>query len=106
MKIPMQKAVDSVVAYLGNQALQIQSMRDRFLMFAALGAAKANSGSLVAPYLGTLTMVGVVDQQGMVSTDAIRSAVDNAFANVPTLSLLGFDFNQADAQELLRMMEA
>lgn len=106
MKIPMQKATDSIVAYLGNQATQIPSMRDKFIMYAALGAAKANPANLLAPYMNVLRMVGVVDEQGMVCTDAIRSAMDSAFANVPTFSALGFDFSQADAAELLRLMEA
>lgn len=106
MKIPMQKATDAIVAYLGNQATQIQSMRDKFLMYAALGAARANSGSLLAPYMDGLKMVGVVDTEGMVCTDALHMAMDNAFANVPTFSALGFNFTQADAAELLRLMEA
>lgn len=106
MRIPMQKATDSLVSYLGTQATQIQSMRDRFIMFAALGAAKANPANLLGPYMNALRMVGVVDEQGMVCTEAVRSAMQNAFANVPSFSALGFTFSQADAEEFLRIMEA
>lgn len=106
MKIHLQKAVDSVTAYLGSQATQIPSMREKFIMFAALGAAKANTGSLLNPYMATLKMLGVIDDSNMVCTDAIRAAMDSAFSNLPTFSALGFNFTQADADELLRIMEA
>lgn len=105
MKIPMQKATDALLTYLGSQATQIPSMGDKFLMYAALGAARSSSAQLLGPYMNTLRMVGVVDEQGMVCTDAIRAAMTNAFANVPTFSALGFNFTQSDAEDVLRLME-
>lgn len=105
MKIQVQKAVDAIVGYMSNEVVKIPNLRDRFLMFAALGAIKANPMQLVGRYEDTLKAVGVI-QDGMVCTDSIRSALDTAFANVPTFSMLGFSFTQPDAVELLRLMEA
>lgn len=106
MKIPMQKAVDSVIGYMSGEVAKIPNLKDRFLMFALLGAVRANPSAVVANYENALKAVGVVDADNMVCTDAIRSAMDMAFSNVPSFSVMGFTFSQPDALELLRRMEA
>lgn len=106
MIVSMQKAVDSAIAYLSQEASKITSVQDKFIMYAALGAAKANSGSLIAPYMDRLRMVGIVNADGFVDTSVIRSAMDCAFSNVGSVGALGFTFNQADADSVLALMEA
>lgn len=105
MVIPVDKAVSDIVGYLACEVNKVNNLRDKFLMFGALGAVKANSGPVLSTYGPYLKSVGVLTDQGF-DTDSFRSALEMAFGNVPTVTVLGFTFNKSDATELLRRMEA
>ena len=102
-KIPMEKAVNGVVSFLSSEASKIRSMQDKFLMYAALGAVKANPCATVGKYVETLEMLGVVSDD-MVDLDTLKSALESAFANVPNFNALGFTFTESDVPVLLRHM--
>ncbi|MCQ2183003.1 MAG: hypothetical protein MJY89_06320 [Bacteroidales bacterium] len=106
MKIPMSQAVDVLVNYMVGEVAKVPRPTDKFLLYAALGAAKANSSSVLGRYLPALTTVGIIDGENMVCTDTVRSALESAFNNVPSVDFMGFTFTASDAAEIMRRMEA
>ena len=106
MKIPMSQAVDVLADYMSGEVAKVRSNTDKFLLYAALGAAKASTGSLVGRYAPSLAMLGIVDGEQMVCTDTLRSALESAFNNVPSVEFMGFTFTASDAAEIMRRMEA
>jgi len=106
MLISMEKAVDSAVAFLSGEVGKVANLRDRFIMYAALGAVKQNPSAIINAYQPLFHSVGIVNDDGMIETDSVRSALSMAFANVPRFTAFGFTFNQSDADNLLARMEA
>lgn len=106
MLIPFEKAVNASIAYLSGEVGKVANMRDKFLMYCALGAVQNNPGAIVNAYKPTLHTLGIIDDAGNIETDAVRSALNVAFSNVPKVSAFGFTFSQSDADALLRRLEA
>lgn len=105
-RLPVSDAVDRLVAYMSGEVAKVPSLRDRFLMFAALGAVKNSPSSLVNAYGPMLRSVGIIDEEGYVNVPSLQAALDMAFANVPQLKVMGFTFTREDAEEVLRRMVA
>lgn len=105
MLITIDKAVKSTIGFLSGEVGKVNDTKDRFIMFAALGAIQANPSGIINTYKPMLKSVGIVDDDDMVETESVRSALNLAFANVPKVSALGFTFNQSDADALLQRME-
>lgn len=103
MKIPLEQAVGGLVSFLSGEASKISSMGDKFLMYGALGAIKANPSRVLAKYIETMEMLGIVSE-GMVDVDAVKSALDSAFDAVPNFHAIGFTFTRDDVPALVRNM--
>lgn len=105
MQISIDKAVKASVSFLSGEIGKVNNLKDRFIMFAALGAIQANPSAIINTYKPMLKSVGIIDDNDMVETESVRSALNLAFANVPKVSALGFTFNQSDADAILQRME-
>lgn len=105
-KISINDAADAVIGFLSVEVAKVANLRDRFLMFAALGAVKKDPSSIVNAYRPMLRSVGVIDDEGMVSVQSVKAALEMAFSNVPRFDWMGFTFTREDAAEILRRMGA
>lgn len=103
----MQQLADGVTDYLLNDALPaMPNGLSKFLAYAAVGAMKGRDPiALVAPYMQMLQAVGLTDSTGQVDEVALKAAMDTAFTNQPTVSLMGFTFDSTDKDKLYRRLE-
>lgn len=105
MKIKLENAVDVFLGFMADQVTLIPKLGDRFLGFAALGSLKANPDMLVAKVKPWGEMAGII-VDGCVDIDMLKSALSEAFENVPKVSYFGFTFTAEDATVLLKKMQA
>lgn len=102
----MKQLADGVTNFLLNDALPaMPNGVAKFLAYAAVGAMKGRDPvSLIAPYRQMLTAVGILDDAGNVDEQALKAAMDTAFENQPTVSLMGFKFDSTDKDTLYRRL--
>lgn len=101
MKVTPQKATEVIVNYLETELSKISDPIKRFATMFAVGAMAANPSSLTE----RAKTLGVIDEQGMIDTDYVRSGFSMAFRNGNTVDLLGLTFSQSDGDELVRHLE-
>lgn len=103
MQISLEQAVNGFIGYMADQVATIPKAFDKWLGFGALAAVKRNPTTLLAKISPWLEMSGIL-ADGKVDTDALRVALEDGFAHVPTLTYFGFTFNSADIVPLLGKM--
>lgn len=96
MKITMEQALDGALGYLAEEVAKVQNPVKKFTTLFSIGAMKANRDGAIAKYRPMLETSGIVTADGCVDVDAVQKGMEMAFAAVPTLTLLGFDFTQSD----------
>lgn len=101
MKVTPQKAVDSVVSFLEQEMSKMTNPVTRAVSMFTVGVMASNTEGLVQK----ASMLGIMDADGMVDTDLVRSGFSMMFRNGNTVDLLGLKFSQADGEELLRRLE-
>ena len=104
MQIPLDRAVSGLVAYMRDLVSQISNPLEQFAGHFILGSLENNSSGLVAKLRPWMEMSGVLSGN-MVNLDSLKTAMDNAFANVPKLSYLGWTFTADDTSALLAKIQ-
>jgi hypothetical protein len=104
MKIGLDHAVNSFIAFMADQVPQISNIGNRFLAYAALGSLKANPGIIIAKVKPWGEMAGIVADD-KVDLDLLKASFSSAFAQVPKVNYFGFTFTQDDADTLLKRMQ-
>lgn len=87
--------------YLIGELDHISDPMKRFGYKFAVGAMAANPSS----FRQRAHDLGVLNEDGMVDTDAVRSGFEHAFSGGYSVSVLGLTFSAPDGEELLRRME-
>lgn len=102
--IPMQQLLDGVASYAINDVIpSMPNGTSKFLAYASVGAMKNNPSLLLKPYECVLKQLGIFSEDGtMLNEKVMKDALDEAFANVPSISLLGFKFDKSDCDKLYR----
>ncbi len=104
MKIEYGKAVERFTEFMEGNVAKVPDLGKRFLMYATLGALKANPEAASARVRPSLEMAGILDGDGMVDVEVAAAALSNAFANIPSVTFAGFTFTKEDAADLLGRM--
>lgn len=74
----------------------------KFVALMAVGAMRNNPASFVKQYEPLLKSFGILSEDGlMVDETCLRAAMNEAFANMPKVSWMGFTFTQDDAAKLM-----
>lgn len=88
-------ALNDVIPLMPNGA-------KKFAAYMVAGSLKANPDVLVKPYEGFLKMSGIMSGDGQsVDEQRLSAALAEAFANMPSLDILGFTFSADDATRLV-----
>lgn len=101
MKVTPQKAVDSVVSFLEQEMSKMTNPVTRAVSMFTVGVMASNTEGLAQK----ASMLGIMDADGMVDTDLVRSGFSMMFRNGNTVELLGLKFSQSDGDSLIRMLE-
>lgn len=102
MKVTPQKAVESVVSFLDRELMNVSNPVTRAVSMFTVGVMASNTEGLVQK----ASMLGIMDADGMVDTDLVRSGFSMMFRNGNTVDLLGLKFSQSDGDSLIRMLES
>lgn len=101
MKVTQQKAMDAVVGFLEQEMSKMTNPVTRAVSMFTVGVMVSNTEGLVQK----ASMLGIMDADGMVDTDLVRSGFSMMFRNGNTVDLLGLKFSQSDGDSLIRMLE-
>lgn len=104
MKVTMDQALDGVLGYLSEEVAKVQHPVKKFAAIFSLEAMRTNREGTVAKYRPMLETAGVITADGCVDVDAVQKGLEKAFAAVPTLTVFGFDFTQADVAPVVAHM--
>jgi hypothetical protein len=104
--IPIQNAINAVADFASKDIVALMpSGPMKFASQMAVYAAKANPEPVVKPYEAFLKMTGILSQDGQhVDEQALYNALMGAFKEMPSVTVLGFTFNSADAEKLMQRM--
>lgn len=106
--IPLQQVIDGVsvwasqdvIAYMPNGA-------SKFLALMAVGSMRNNSANFLRPYEKLLVSLGIMtEDKSMIDEGVLKTALDEAFAGMPSVTWMGFTFNSQDAEKLMRRIGA
>lgn len=92
MKVTQQKAMDAVVGFLEQEMSKMTNPVTRAVSMFSVGVMASNTDNLAQK----ASMLGIMDADGMVDTDLVRSGFSMMFRNGNTVDLLGLKFSQAD----------
>lgn len=80
---------------------------NKFLALMAVGSMRNNSANFVRPYEKMLVSFGILNETGdMIDETVLRSALDEAFNGMQSVTWMGFTFNSQDAEKLMRRIGA
>lgn len=104
--IPVSSAVNAVADFAAKDVVALMpSGPMKFASQMAVYAAKSNPEPVLKPYEAFLKMTGILSQDGLqVDEQALYNALMGAFKEMPSVTLLGFTFNSADAEKLMQRM--
>lgn len=104
--IPLDNAVRAVADFASRDVVSIMpNTPSKFLAEMAVAAARANPVPVIKPYEAFLKMTGILSEDGQnIDEGALYRALTGAFKEMPTVTMLGFTFNQQDADKLLQRM--
>ena len=104
--IPYQNALDALAEFAARDVVSVMPNGARkFMALMAVSTIRNNPEQVVSPYEGVLKMMGVLSDDGKsVDEQALYNALMGAFREMPSVSFLGFNFNQQDAEKLLQRM--
>lgn len=104
MKIEYAEAVSRFTEFMADNVAKVPDLGRRFLMYAALGAARSNPEAAGAGLKVWLNVSGVLDGNGMLDVELAENALTEAFEKIPKVTFAGFTFTQDDADALLDRM--
>lgn len=104
--IKIEKAVDALADFASRDVVSaMPNGIGKFAANMAIVSARANPDQVLKPYEGFLKMTGILSDDGKeVDEQALYNALMGAFREMPSVSFLGFTFNQQDAEKLLQRM--
>lgn len=69
---------------------------NKFLGYLGLGAVMNNVHEIITPYIDIAKKVTIIDENNNVDLKKLHIALDYAFDNMSSISLMGFTFTKAD----------
>lgn len=101
--VPLKTAVDGLHSFAVNDVIPLMPNGPRkFGAYMVAGSLRTNPELLMKPYEGFLKMSGIMSGDGAaVDERRLSEALSEAFANMPSLDLLGFTFSADDAARLV-----
>lgn len=103
MKITLEKAMEALSEFMGEQVDTIHDPVKRSVGLFVVGALRKNPEGLMSKARSWLEMSGVVSDN-MVDLDVFKAGLDNIFANEQKVSYLGFGINEGEAANLVKKM--
>lgn len=104
--IPIQHAIQALADFASRDV--VAAMPNGPMKFASqmvVVAARNNPDPVWKPYEAFLKMTGIVNEDGtMVDEQNLYNTLMGTFKEMPSVSLLGFTFNSADAEKLMQRM--
>jgi len=103
MQITLERAVEGLIAYIGDLVSQLKNPIESLFGNAILAAMRNNHSGLDAKARPWLEMSGLM-QNNMVQLEPLKAALDAAFVKVPTITYMGWTFTADDVQALMAKM--
>lgn len=106
--IPLKQALDGLSAFATQDVITaMPNGVSKFLALMAVGSMRNNSANFVKPYEKMLVSFGIMNEAGdMIDETVLRSALEEAFGSMPSVTWMGFTFDAQDAEKLLRRIGA
>ncbi len=102
--IPLEKALDAFATFASKDVVATMPPgANKFLAIMAVHSARQNPEQFLKPCERWLRMAGVMTDEG-IDEQALYSALECAFAEMNSVSFLGFTFKKQDADRLLQRM--
>lgn len=104
--IPIQQVMDAVSTFAAQDVVSLMPNGvNKFLSYAAIAAMRGNSAQFLKPYENVLASLGILNEShDMVDEAALKNILSEAFANMPSVTWMGFTFTSSDTEKLYRRM--
>lgn len=104
--IRIEKAVDAIAEFASRDVVStMPNGLGKFAANMAIVSARNNPEQVLKPYDAFLKMTGILSEDGKsVDEQSLYNALMGAFKEMPSVTFLGFTFNQQDAEKLLQRM--
>lgn len=104
--IPVHNAVQALADFASKDVVSVMPNGPmKFASQMVVVAARNNPDPVLKPYEPFLKMTGIMNGDGtMIDEQALYNALMGAFKEVPSVNILGFTFNSADADKLMQRM--
>lgn len=101
--IPMQQALDGISVFAVNDVISsMPNSTAKFIALMAVGSVRNDPAKFIKPYETFLKSIGIISEDGsMVDVKTLRSCLSEAFAEMSSVSWLGFTFSSEDAAKLI-----
>lgn len=101
--IPMQQALDGLSVFAVSDVISaMPNSMAKFVALMAVGSVRNDPAKFIKPYEPMLKAIGIISEDGqMVDEKILRSSLSEAFAEMPKVSWLGFNFTSEDAARLI-----
>lgn len=100
--IPVKQALDGLSVFAVNDVIAtMPNSMSKFIALMAVSAMRNDPQKFLAPYMGHLKSFGILNQDGtLVDEKVLKTALSEAFAEMPSVSWMGFTFTADDAVRL------